>query len=370
MAGLRRRFKLICCAIVILAAIELSGIYIHLLEKDFATTFQYPLDDVDILTYVQQLRDNKKPTVKPINVHNYTFTSNCQHKCIESDGTVLEPRLVFIIKSAMEHFSHRSAIRQSWGFEKRFSDVDIRTVFILGVPSPLHPNHELQSLIDIERDQFQDIVQANFYDTYFNNTIKTVMGFKWAIEYCSHSRFYMFVDDDYFVSTKNVLRFLRNPVNYPEYLQEADHDLSHFASQLKHSALLTTNNNSSVAVNDEQFRKMHYLVNQYAHHTIDNKEHVNEIKRYLEKASPNQIASLAKSPPIAGDIELPPNVKLFAGYVFETKPLRHRFSKWHVSLNEYRWDKWPPYVTAGGYILSKEALTIMYYVSMYTKHFR
>jgi hypothetical protein len=32
------------------------------------------------------------------------------------------------------------------------------------------------------------------------------------------SRFYMFVDDDYYVSTRNLLRFLRNPVNYPRYL--------------------------------------------------------------------------------------------------------------------------------------------------------
>jgi hypothetical protein len=32
------------------------------------------------------------------------------------------------------------------------------------------------------------------------------------------SRFYMFVDDDYYVSSRNLLRFLRNPINYPRYL--------------------------------------------------------------------------------------------------------------------------------------------------------
>lgn len=31
---------------------------------------------------------------------------------------------------------------------------------------------------------------------------------------------------------------------------------------------------------------------------------------------------------------------------------------------------WPPYVTAGAYILSREALLDMYYASFYTKHFR
>lgn len=31
---------------------------------------------------------------------------------------------------------------------------------------------------------------------------------------------------------------------------------------------------------------------------------------------------------------------------------------------------WPPYITAGAYILSREALFKMYCVSLYTKHFR
>ena len=31
---------------------------------------------------------------------------------------------------------------------------------------------------------------------------------------------------------------------------------------------------------------------------------------------------------------------------------------------------WPPYVTAGAFILSKEALFDMYFASFYTKHFR
>jgi hypothetical protein len=34
------------------------------------------------------------------------------------------------------------------------------------------------------------------------------------------ARFYAFVDDDYYVSTRNMLRFLRNPVNYPRYLED------------------------------------------------------------------------------------------------------------------------------------------------------
>ena len=70
------------------------------------------------------------------------------------------------------------------------------------------------------------------------------------------------------------------------------------------------------------------------------------------------------------DFELPENVRLFAGYVFLSSPHRHKSSKWYVSLKEYPYHLWPPYVTAGAYILSKEALLDMYYASMYTKHFK
>nr|CAD7204188.1 unnamed protein product [Timema douglasi] len=50
------------------------------------------------------------------------------------------------------------------------------------------------------------------------------------------------------------------------------------------------------------------------------------------------------------------DVKLFAGFVFVSAPHRHRSSKWYVRLSEYPYHLWPPYVTAGAYILSHDAL--------------
>jgi beta-1,3-galactosyltransferase / beta-1,3-N-acetylglucosaminyltransferase len=68
--------------------------------------------------------------------------------------------------------------------------------------------------------------------------------------------------------------------------------------------------------------------------------------------------------------ELPADAKLFAGFVFNSAPHRHKSSKWFVSLDEYKYDMWPTYVTAGVFVLSREALQEMYCVSLYTKHFR
>lgn len=347
------------------------------------------MDDPNVIRYAKQMRSGQQPDVAPINGYNYTFLSNCRHKCRQpgdEEDTLIVPRLVFIIKSAMHHFGRRNAIRQSWGFEKRFSDVIIRTVFMVGVADQASTQHrELQASIDIERDQYNDIVQADFIDSYYNNTIKTMMAFRWVIEYCPRSRFFMFVDDDFLVSTKNVLRFLRNPVNYPEYLEDADETLRKLARRLSQSDLLVANQtiaggNEKQKTDDSELKEIQQLVDKHSVHTINNKVHVKTIQEYLDKVQAMKAQQIEKAKhrednerPAARqllDTELPYDVKLFSGFVFSSKPHRHKSSKWYVSLSEYKWHMWPPYVTAGAFILSREALIEMYYMSMYTKHFR
>jgi hypothetical protein len=264
------------------------GVFTHLFERDFAKKFHYPYDG-DIQNFVEQLRANVTPHVPPINFYNFTFTLAHTDKCKNVESL----RLVFLVKTAPQNWKRRVAIRSSWGFERRFSDVEIRTVFLVG-----QTTNELQKEIDREDREFNDLIQADFLDDYYNNTFKTMMGFTWATRYCPNARFYMFVDDDYYVSTKNLLRFIRNPANYPRYLEPIGRRLSQF------------------------------------------------------------------------DFDLDEAVVLYTGFVFRSSPHRHRTSKWYVSLEEYPYDLWPPYVTAGAYVLSREALLDMYYASFYTQHFR
>lgn len=382
---IRFRIKHIFVIAVTIFILDFFGAFTHFFEEDFYTSFRYPFEG-DVIKYAMQIRHGERPDVPPINLYNYTYISDCKQKCRQPDDedSFLMPRLVFIVKSAMDHFGRRSAIRQSWGYEKRFSDVVIRTVFMLGSPTSDQPN--IQSLIDIEQSNFHDIVQADFVDTYFNNTIKTMMGLKWSVTFCPRAKFFMFVDDDFYVSAKNVLRFLRNPINYPEYLEEADETLRKLARRLSQSDLL--DNNYSLPVDVAHMKS---LVNQHAVHSVDNKEHVEQIRNFLykeEKKTSNQSLVTVNRNPLIGkfdeqgsdsasvsrrkllEMELPSNVKLFSGFVFSSAPHRHRSSKWYVPLEEYPWHMWPTYVTAGAFILSREAIFDFYYVSMYTKHFR
>lgn len=357
---IRLRFKYIFGIIFVIFILDFFGTFTHYFEIDFYKDFHYPLDG-DVIRYARQIRSGQNPDIEPINIYNYSFIYNSTNKC-NIDDIKAVPKLVFIIKSALKNFKRRNAIRNSWGFEKRFSDVLMKTIFVLGIPDQL--NLDTQKLIDIESDNYQDIVQANFIDAYFNNTIKTMMGIKWAIKFCSRSKFYMFVDDDFYVSTKNVLRYIRNPVNYPEYLEEANETLRKLARKLNQSNLL--NNNTNV-----NLKEINHLFNKHYVNTIENKNYLNDIKKFLGKQHEKQnYKKPARQLFQLLDMELPSDVKLFSGFVFSSAPHRHKSSKWHVTLGEYQWHMWPPYVTAGAFILSREALIELYYTSMYTKHFK
>lgn len=134
------------------------------------------------------------------------------------------------------------------------------------------------------------------------------------------------MDDDYYVSIKNILMFIRNPTNYPEYLEEADEVRRKAARGLASSE----KNKSYDQLNYGNVRRKRHIL----------------------------------------DYELKDDVRLFSGYVFISSPHRHMSSKWYIPLSEYPWHMWPAYVTSGAYILSREALHDMYYSSLYTKHFR
>ncbi|KAK3856869.1 hypothetical protein Pcinc_036843 [Petrolisthes cinctipes] len=61
---------------------------------------------------------------------------------------------------------------------------------------------------------------------------------------------------------------------------------------------------------------------------------------------------------------------LYAGYMFRgSRPIRWVFSRWYISLDVYPYSEWPPYITAGAYVLSRKSLEELYVASIYTYSF-
>jgi len=356
----------IVISVIALSLLHYFGVFIMVREQSF-NEFKYPLEG-DLSKYISEMKRGDKPSMAPIYHHDYYFDKHPKEKCLTEDQNHYEQlRLVYLVKSAASHFDRRETIRRTWGFENRFADVAIRTVFLLGrVPE----DFSLQGRIEQEHQHFQDIVQGSFTDNYYNNSLKAAMGMRWAAEYCSRSRFYMFVDDDYYVSTRNMLRFLRNPVNYPQYLEEDvisfDEDKQMFPRhrvRRNHRSLnqsLKSLNNSS-----EKFEnKIKSLNNSSERFNDKNIGIKSELNGNGTNAASRKLQQLV-------DFDVPQDIRLFAGFVFpDSRPHRHRLSKWFIPLVEYPFNRWPAYVTAGAYVLSRVALIDMYYTSYFTKLFR
>ena len=202
------------------------GICILLKEKDYYTEFDFPvLGDINAL--IDDFKPGEIPNNTPYDNHNYNFLIKPQDSCQSSNENskkeiIKQPNidLAIFVKSAALNFNRRTAIRKTWGGNSGIKDVKIKTFFTLGDPKDV----DVQNKIKEEDNKYRDLIQGDFTDAYFNNTIKTLMSFHWAYSFCDNAKFYFFVDDDYYVSTKNLLLFLRNPSKYEEYATIEDHE--------------------------------------------------------------------------------------------------------------------------------------------------
>ncbi|XP_043261375.1 beta-1,3-galactosyltransferase brn isoform X1 [Colletes gigas] len=372
------KLKYVCICIGLIMILDFFGAFTHFLEITYDSKFVYPYEG-DVHEFVNALRHNEKPDVDPINEYNYTYKIDIRQKC--EDAAYSSFRVVYIVKSALEHFERRMAIRNTWGFEKRFFDVPSRTIFVVGVHQE---DNELQAKLEMEAAKYKDIVQADFRDMYYNNTIKTMISFKWLVKYCQNSKFYMFVDDDMYVSVRNVLRFIRNPANYPDYLKEPKKIGAHKreikdsdkTEELGINNSITQTNSITLNKNDSLVRENlkdtlttneinHKLTQDFNNETLNSITVINTnslMKKISDQAEiVRNETNLQRRKKQIFDFELPEDVRLFAGFVFVSSPHRHKSSKWYVSLSEYPYHLWPTYITTGAYILSKEALLEMYY---------
>jgi hypothetical protein len=53
---------------------------------------------------------------------------------------------------------------------------------------------------------YSDIIQFCFYGAYLNLTSKTLLGFKWATEFCSNAHFIIKTDVNFYVNINRLLR--------------------------------------------------------------------------------------------------------------------------------------------------------------------
>ena len=121
-----------------------------------------------------------------------------EHICSE----VRDLFVVVLVHTAIGNFERRKIIRNTWGNISMFER--IRVVFLLGQPE----RKQYQNAINFENEQYNDIVQGSFLDTYQNLTHKALLGLRWVVENCGQAKFVLKVDDDVIVNTPRLLKIL------------------------------------------------------------------------------------------------------------------------------------------------------------------
>ncbi|KAJ8356953.1 hypothetical protein SKAU_G00197470 [Synaphobranchus kaupii] len=137
----------------------------------------------------------------------YHYLINHEHKCAGRDVLLL-----LFVKTSPENMERRRSIRSTWGNENYIRQelgANVRVVFALGVHQDPQRRESTQQALLEENQRFHDLVQQDFADTFHNLTVKLLLQFRWAHDYCGHAHFVMSADDDIFVHMPNLVRYLR-----------------------------------------------------------------------------------------------------------------------------------------------------------------
>ncbi|CAI9624334.1 unnamed protein product, partial [Staurois parvus] len=162
--------------------------------------------------------------------------------------------------------------QKTWGKEQLIQGKRVVTFFLLGM------NYGKPDSLAEEFNTYKDIIQKDFIDTYYNLTIKTLLGLDWIVNHCPQTQYIMKTDTDMFVNTN--------------YLVE----------------LLLRKNQTS---------------------------------------------------------------NLFTGILKpDDSPIRSIFSKWYISRREYGGDKYPPFCSGTGYVLSVDVAQKIFNISSSVPFFK
>ena len=113
--------------------------------------------------------------------------------------------LLVLVSSASYNAQRRRDIRLTWGVDSSLNP-RWKTVFLV---AQTRNRTESEALLR-EGKTFGDLIRADYFESYWNQTLKIQMAFEWASLYCNFS-FLLKMDDDTFVDVKSLISLLAKP---------------------------------------------------------------------------------------------------------------------------------------------------------------
>ncbi|TKS85880.1 N-acetyllactosaminide beta-1,3-N-acetylglucosaminyltransferase 3 [Collichthys lucidus] len=185
----------------------------------------------------------------PDRVKDFLYYQHCRHfpllldlpdKCGGADESA-EVFLLLIIKSIPENYDRREVLRKTWAEERLHKGVWIRRIFISGTTNSGFEKDRMNKLLELEQREYNDILQWDFRDTFYNLTLKQVLFLEWMERNCPNVRFLFNGDDDVFANTDNMVEYLQD-------LRDANGSKHLFTGHLTKNARPIRNPNSKYFV--------------------------------------------------------------------------------------------------------------------------
>ncbi|XP_060075493.1 beta-1,3-galactosyltransferase 5-like [Ylistrum balloti] len=171
-------------------------------SKEHSNLFNdtYPLN-VNMRELINTYKSGKYVGPLKINKYPFDFVRKPTNLCEKGQKVFL----LFLIKSALRHFDRRQTIRQTWANPELCKRFGIRRLFLTGIMRGQNRYHEY---LRNEILNYNDTLQINFFDMYYNNTWKTRGGIQWAVQECIQAEYVMVVDDDFYVASDLLVQLL------------------------------------------------------------------------------------------------------------------------------------------------------------------
>jgi hypothetical protein len=172
----------------------------------------HPLNLTNAVQLVEDLRFSRPVSISPINLEYKNILISTSELC--SDVPEAEPiSILILIKTRASEKLLRRKVRRSLRNQTALlnNQTRIRYGFLLGYS---------EEGISDEIFKYKDFIIGDFRDTYQNLTYKTMMGLRWAMEECPNFQFHVSADVDMHICLEKLVRFLKDPYNYPKVKDE------------------------------------------------------------------------------------------------------------------------------------------------------
>ncbi|KAJ7387211.1 hypothetical protein OS493_004181 [Desmophyllum pertusum] len=208
---LSHRKKITC---LLLAALGLLGM--HLLVLLHSSSFTSSSDSTQFARTALEIELELAKTVVLPYLNQESQREPFKHRTALRTTTACRQYyfLLILVSSSPANFKRRNDIRKTW------ADDDTarlrprwKTAFLVAQTQIIQDS----DLLIKENEDHSDLIRADYYDSYWNQTLKILMGFEWTVRYCSFS-FLLKADDDVFVNVPKLISFLNAPTTQTEKL--------------------------------------------------------------------------------------------------------------------------------------------------------